>query len=261
MASGASNTSSKITGQPKEGVFDIRIPNILDPYMSRARSFGRGYRDTDWWGEVINFTAYGSDGQGTASAGYRVQMYSPLVLDFMSIGRPMFSSMDASNVRFDLDGDGRSERTGWLSGYRDMGFLALDLNGNGLIDNGLELFGEGTRIQTSGKKARDGYAALAQYDTNKDGMIDARDPIYNKLLVWFDKNQDGKTNTDELVPLAQAGVTKVGLRYVTLKDAGRFVNGNEMRTAAKFWGPQNCGDAGCQSYDVYFSTGFTLTRK
>jgi hypothetical protein len=199
---------------------------------------------------VINFTAYGSDGQGSVSTGYRVQMYSPLVLDFMTIGRPTFSSAESSNVKFDLDGNGRVERTGWLSGYRDVGFLALDLNGNGEIDSGLELFGEGTRIGSGPKKAKDGYAALAQYDLNRDGVIDPKDPVYGKLMVWFDSNHDGKTNSDELVLLSSTGVTKVGLQYSNLKDDAR---------SAKFWGPAQCGAGGCNSYDVYFGTGLTLS--
>lgn len=252
VVSGAVNVSSKISGAPNEGVFDFRLPNILDPYLQRSVS---------WHGEGIRFTAFGSDGQGSVSSDYRVQLYSPVVLDFMSVGRPMFSALESSNVRFDLDGDGKTERTGWLAGYRDVGFLGLDMNGNGSIDSGSELFGEATVLNKSGKKARDGYAALAQYDSNKDGFIDSKDAVFSKLVVWFDRNQDGRTNSDEMVSLADTGVTKVALKHTRLKDADRFVNGNEMRTAAKFWGPKQCGSDGCNSYDVYFSTAFTVSQK
>lgn len=252
VMSGAGNVSSKMSGAPNEGVFDFRIPNILDPYLQRSVS---------WYGEGIRFTAFGSDGQGSVSSDYTVQLYSPVVLDFLSVGRPMFSTMESSNVRFDLNGDGRTERTGWLAGYRDVGFLGLDMNGNGSIDSGSELFGEATVLNKSGKKARDGYAALAQYDSNKDGFIDSKDAVFSKLVVWFDRNQDGRTNSDEMVSLADTGVTKVALKHTRLKDAERFVNGNEMRTAAKFWGPKQCGSEGCNSYDVYFSTAFTVSQK
>ncbi len=252
VMSGAGNVSSKMSGAPNEGVFDFRIPNILDPYLQRSVS---------WYGEGIRFTAFGSDGQGSVSSDYTVQLYSPVVLDFLSVGRPMFSAVESSNVRFDLNGDGRTERTGWLAGYRDVGFLGLDMNGNGSIDSGSELFGEATVLNKSGKKARDGYAALAQYDSNKDGFIDSKDAVFSKLVVWFDRNQDGRTNSDEMVSLADTGVTKVALKHTRLKDAERFVNGNEMRTAAKFWGPKQCGSEGCNSYDVYFSTAFTVSQK
>jgi hypothetical protein len=257
----ASGVSAKLTGQPNEGVFDFMMPGALEPYIRRSGSFGYGYMDAAWWGEVMYFTPYGSTSNSGGTWGHRLQLYSPVVLDFTNVGRPILSSMDDSKVRFDLNGDGVKERTGWIGGYGGVGLLALDLNGNGSIDSGLELFGEGTRIVGSGKKARDGYAALAQYDTNRDGVIDAKDPMYRKLVVWFDKNKDGQSDASELVSLASSGVTKIGLKFTKLTDAERFVNGNEIRYAAKFWGPSECGKAGCSSYDVYFSTGFTTAKK
>ncbi len=253
VMSGAGDVSSKISGEPNEGVFDVRIPNIMEPYLQRSR--------WSWGGETIRFTAFGSDGQGEVSSDYTVQLWSPIVLDFMTVGRPQFSSVESSKVRFDLNGDGRPERTGWMAGYRDVGLLALDLDTNGSIDSGKELFGEGTIMNKTGKRAKDGYAALAQYDSNKDGFIDSKDAIYGKLVVWFDRNHDGKTNSDELVSLAQSQVTRIALKHTRLKDAERFENGNEMRTTAKFWGPAQCGSAGCNSYDVYFSTAFMVSQK
>jgi hypothetical protein len=257
----AAGVSAKLTGQPNEGVFDFMMPGALEPYIRRSGSFGYGYMDSAWWGEVMYFTPYGSSSNSGGTWGHRLQLYSPLVLDFTNVGRPQFTSIDQSGVRFDLNGDGVKERTGWIGGYGGVGLLALDLNGNGGIDNGLELFGEGTRIVSNGRKARDGYAALAQYDANKDGVIDAKDPMYRKLVVWFDKNKDGVSDKSELVSLADSGVTKIGLKFTRLTDNERFVNGNEIRYAAKFWGPSDCGKAGCSSYDVYFSTGFTTAKK
>jgi hypothetical protein len=250
-ASSVSGLTGKLSGQPTEGVFDFRMPSILEPYLRRSQS---------WYGEPIYFTPYGGTTAGT-TAGYTVQLYSPIVLDYTNVGRPLFTSIDDSKVRFDLNGDGVTERTGWIGGFGGVGLLALDHNGNGQVDNGLELFGEGTKIVSNGKKARDGYAALAQYDSNRDGVIDAKDAVYSKLVVWFDKNKDGHTSAGELVSLASTGVTKIGLNHKRLTDAGRFVNGNELRTTAKFWGPSECGKAGCNSYDVYFSTGFTTVAK
>jgi hypothetical protein len=249
--SSVAGVSAKLSGQPTEGVFDFRMPGVLEPYLRRSMS---------WYGEPIYFTPYGGSTAGTTRT-YTVQLYSPIVLDYTNVGRPLFNSIDDSKVRFDLNGDGVTERTGWIGGFGGVGLLALDHNGNGQVDNGLELFGEGTRIVSNGKKARDGYAALAQYDSNRDGVIDAKDAVYGKLVVWFDKNKDGHTSDEELVSLASTGVTKIGLNHKRLTDAGRFVNGNELRTTAKFWGPSECGKAGCNSYDVYFSTGFTTVAK
>ncbi|MEY3900973.1 MAG: hypothetical protein RL189_279, partial [Pseudomonadota bacterium] len=246
-----SGTSAKLSGQPAEGVFDFRMPGILEPFIRRSQS---------WYGESIQFTPFGGPTAGTTRS-YTVQLFSPIVLDFTNVGRPMFSSLEESKVRFDLDGDGVKERTGWIGGFDGVGLLAMDLDGNGSIDGGRELFGEGTRLAHNGKKARDGYAALAQYDSNSDGMIDSKDAAFSKLLVWFDKDKDGQSSAGELVSLASTGVTKVALKHKALKDAGRFVNGNELRTTAKFWGPAQCGSSGCNSYDVYFSTAFTTALK
>ena len=93
----------------------------------------------------------------------------------------------ASTVFFDFDGDGFRERTGWVKA--DDGMLAIDLNGNGLIDNGGELFGQ---------PARDGYEVLETYDTFADGVIDAKDAAFARLRIWRDLDQDGVTDAGEL---------------------------------------------------------------
>jgi hypothetical protein len=251
-------SSGKLTGSPSEGVFDLKIPGALQPFMNMSN-----YYKNDWYGwdgEYVEFTPSGTGLVGQTTT-YQIRLYSPIVLDYTNVGRPLLSSLSESNVRFDLDGNGSKERTGWIAGYGGVGLLALDLNENGKVDDGLELFGEGTKLNHSGKRARDGYSALAQYDLNRDGVIDSKDAVYRKLVVWFDKNKDGQTSEGELVSLESTGVTKVALKHKALKDAGRFVNGNELRTTAKFWGPQECGSQGCNSYDVYFSTAFTTVLK
>ncbi len=93
----------------------------------------------------------------------------------------------ASTVFFDFDGDGFKERTGWVKA--DDGMLAIDLNGNGLIDNGGELFGQ---------PARDGYEVLETYDTFADGVIDAKDAAFARLRIWRDLDQNGATDAGEL---------------------------------------------------------------
>lgn len=251
---GGSGVSAKMIGSQREGVFDIQMPKILEPYLNSAAN-------PSWQGEEIYFNAIGSGDASTGDVGYKVQLYSPIILDFMPVGRPELTRVDQSDVKFDLDGNKIAERTGWIKGRRNVGLLALDLNNNGVIDDGTEMFGEGTRMAATGRRAKDGYAALAQHDTNKDGLIDSKDEVFHKLVVWFDHNENGKTEKGEIVPLSQAGVTKVGLKYSYLKDEGRFVNGNELRMSAQFWGPKQCGTGGCNSYDVYFGTSFTVSKK
>ena len=113
----------------------------------------------------------------------------------------------AGQTYFDHDGDGLAERTGWVGS--DDGLLVLDRNGNGMIDNGTELFGVDT-ILADGTNETDGFAALQELDTNGDGAITAADTQFGELRVWRDLNQDGICTTDELSTLAQNQIVSIG---------------------------------------------------
>ncbi|WP_342131171.1 hypothetical protein [Hydrogenophaga sp. OTU3427] len=82
---------------------------------------------------------------------------------------------ELSDLRFDfdLDADGRTENLGFVGA--GSGFLVLDHNGNGRVDNGRELFGA-----LSG----DGFADLAALDKDDNGWIDENDPAFARLQVW-----------------------------------------------------------------------------
>ena len=108
---------------------------------------------------------------------------TPLALDHNSDG--IHSVSAASGVVFDVNADGQSGQVGWLSAGD--AWLALDRNGNGLIDDCSELFGCGTRM-SDGSKALDGFAALRMLDNNQDGASDADDSSFDKLLIWVDSN-------------------------------------------------------------------------
>ncbi|WP_284438342.1 calcium-binding protein, partial [Thalassococcus arenae] len=123
----------------------------------------------------------------------------PLIIDLDGDGIETVSRLE-SKVYFDLDGDFFKESTGWLKG--DDGFLALDRDGNGKIDDISELFGD---VGVSG------IDELAQYDANQDGVIDASDAIYADLLVWQDFDQDGETDEGELSSLADKGILTIEL--------------------------------------------------
>ncbi|MEQ1814631.1 MAG: hypothetical protein ABL860_09320, partial [Candidatus Nitrotoga sp.] len=91
----------------------------------------------------------------------------------------------------------------------------FDRNGNGIIDSGVELFGDVTPAYAttsasngligSGRIA-DGFAALAQEDSNCDGKVDAGDLNWAQLKVWRDLNQDGISQSNELTSLTDAGI-------------------------------------------------------
>jgi hypothetical protein len=144
---------------------------------------------------------------------------SPIVLDLT--GNGISTTSAAQGVNFDLTGTGHSAKVGWTSANE--GLLAIDLNHNGVIDNGSELFGSGM-IMANGTRAANGYQAMAQYDTNGDGKLDAGDAQFKDLRVWVDANHDGKTEAGELKTLAELGITSIDLHGL----AGNTVNNGNL---------------------------------
>ena len=121
----------------------------------------------------------------------------PLVIDLDGDGIETVGIGDA-NIYFDVDGDLFRERTGWLKG--DDGFLVLDANQNGRIDDISEMFGG---------VGASGFAELATLDANGDGKITIADAVYAELRIWQDRDQDGVTDAGELKSLSQLGIVSL----------------------------------------------------
>lgn len=136
----------------------------------------------------------------------------PLALDLDGDGIELTRLSGATSVKFDADGDGLRTATAWIAG--DDALLVLDRNGNGRIDNGSELFGDQTLL-SNGQLAADGIAALADLDTNGDGVFNALDARYGDVRLWQDRNQDGVSQADELIRLVDAGVASISLNATT----------------------------------------------
>ncbi|MEM8634399.1 MAG: calcium-binding protein [Pseudomonadota bacterium] len=148
----------------------------------------------------------------------------PLVIDMDGDGVEL-TALDGDPAYFDLDGDGFAERTGWVA--PDDAILAIDLNGNGEIDDISELFGD---LNTSG------FAALEDYDDNGDGVIDASDAVFGDLLLWQDSDGDGVTDSGELIGVPEAGLAEISLTITGGSDH-TIVQGNQIpRTAEVTWG-------------------------
>ena len=149
--------------------------------------------------------------------------YDPLILDLGGNGIETISVAGFSGSLFDHNNDGIRTATGWISA--DDGLLVRDLNGNGLIDNGSELFGNNTRL-ANGQNAAHGYAALAELDSNNDGKVNALDKAFNELRAWIDANSDGISQVSELHTLMSLDIQSLNLEHQeNSKDLG---NGNRL---------------------------------
>jgi hypothetical protein len=129
----------------------------------------------------------------------------------------------AAGILFDHNADGIKTGTGWV--IADDGFLVLDKNGNGVIDNGRELFGDNF-IKANGQFAIDGFDALRSLDSNANGKIDAGDAQFGSLKVWRDLNQNGTTQSGELFTLSQLGIASINTGSTANSQV--LPNGNQI---------------------------------
>jgi trimeric autotransporter adhesin len=153
----------------------------------------------------------------------------PLVLDLDGNGIETTAPSSISPILFDHTGNGIKTGTGWVS--PNDGFLVLDRNGNGTIDTGAELFGDSTPL-SGGGLAADGFAALADLDSNTDGVVDASDARFVELRVWRDLNQDGLSQAGELSTLAATGIASLTVAHSN--DTVDLGNGNTIVSQGTF---------------------------
>jgi hypothetical protein len=162
---------------------------------------------------------------------------SPIVINMDRHGYHLTSAKDG--VLFDLDADGVLERVAWTHQDSEDAFLALDRNGNGRIDDGSELFGNHTPAYADRRDVttENGFEALRftqglSYGFGmQDDDIDCRDPVWNRLLLWIDRNHNGISEPEELSRVADSGLASIGLVYKTMKRVDQF--GNEFRQRAE----------------------------
>ncbi|HEX2567230.1 MAG TPA: calcium-binding protein [Burkholderiales bacterium] len=133
----------------------------------------------------------------------------PLAIDLDGDGLETLGGPSSSTtILFDHSGDGVRDGTAWLNG--DDAWLAFDRDGDGMITTGAELFGIDT-ILPDGTHAPNAFAALAPLDTNANGLIDAGDADFARVLVWRDQNVNGVSESFELSTLGDAGIAEIRL--------------------------------------------------
>jgi len=177
---------------------------------------------------------------------------SPVILDLEGDG---FDLTDAGNgVLFDVIPNGPLELVAWTAAGSDDAWLVLDRNENGVIDDGMELFGNYTSQRPS--ENPNGFIALAVFDEigfggNEDSLIDQNDEVYADLQLWRDVDHDGVSRVEELSNLADSGIEAIDLSY----ERSRLVDkhGNEFRYRAAIHAAAG-SPAGPDAYDVFLVT-------
>ena len=144
----------------------------------------------------------------------------------------------AGGVDFDFDGDGERQRLPWTAASSDDAWLVMDLNHNGLIDSGREMFGNLSNQPRVSGKDRNGFIALSEYDKsvrggNGDGVISQQDYFFRSLRLWTDANHNGVSEAMELRSLDQMGVDLLELEYKLSSRSDRYDNLFRYRAKVK----------------------------
>lgn len=178
--------------------------------VSLEEAFGGLPQNPYGWGDEM---ANARDSFGDADEDLVAPRRDPLILDLNGDG------IKTTNLKggsfFDHNRDGFAELTGWVD--PNDGLLVMDRNGDGIINDGTELFGDQTFLR-NGARAGNGFQALAELNTTYDGKIDAQDEAFSQLRVWQDLNGDGISSPNELHTLAELGITSISLNS-TITDA------------------------------------------
>ncbi|EFL80249.1 RTX toxin protein [Actinobacillus pleuropneumoniae] len=163
-----------------------------------------------------------SDVNAPNNPGRNYDIYDPLALDLDGDGLETVSMNGRQGALFDHEGKGIRTATGWLAA--DDGFLVLDRNQDGIINDISELFSNKNQL-SDGSISAHGFATLADLDTNQDQRIDQNDKLFSKLQIWRDLNQNGFSEANELFSLESLNIKSLHTAYEERND---FLAGNNI---------------------------------
>ena len=165
----------------------------------------------------------------------------------------------AGGVAFDVDGDGVREPVAWSRTDSTTAFLVLDLDENGAITTGRELFGMpvGAPRRSKPLAGDNSFTLLAAYDDpanggNGDGIISAGDGVFGQLRLWVDGNHDGVSQPGEFLPLDAAGVVSIEFAYERTGRRAGLGNNYRYRGVVHL-----ASEASVTIWDVFLATAET----
>jgi len=193
------------------------IPTAAPPYPgSGGGSWVWDYGTCSWvWQSCTQETCPGGGGS------------SPVVIDTLNTGFVFTDPIKGNYVTFDLRGDGNYGHYSWPQHGSGNAWLVYDRDGDGIIKNGQELFGNFTPHSDGGVTNHpdpNGFLALAWYDMpsqggNLDAIIDKNDAIWTHLKLWIDEhcyltpNDPCQSLPTELYDLDAKGIHSLSLVY------------------------------------------------
>ncbi|HWB77835.1 MAG TPA: calcium-binding protein [Nannocystaceae bacterium] len=151
---------------------------------------------------------------------------TPLAMSFDGAPIELVPGVAAS---FDLSTDGSCQQTDWPTAP----WLALDRDGDGAIESGAELFGNATPM-ASGGHAKNGFAALAELDSDRDGKITPKDARFGELVLWSDLDDDRIGTSAELRPLRDTKLVSIDLAFARQPSCDARGNCGYERAAFQF---------------------------
>ena len=151
---------------------------------------------------------------------------SPVLLSL--IDAPVATISLAQGPDFSYDPVQGPIKTGWVAA--DNALLVRDIDGDGLITHGAELFGDQTLLRST-SKAVDGYHALRDLDDNQDQRLDPADQAFAELMLWQDFDVDGVTDSGELSSLDDHQIVSLDLNA---QASDRVDQGNAVALVSSY---------------------------
>lgn len=179
---------------------------------------------------------------------------SPILINLKNNSSNDHLTSAADGVMFDIYATGVPIRVAWTSPESEVAFVVLDRNGNGIIDDASELFGNHTR-KRDGTVAANGFEALLDLDGGSgisDNRIDSSDAMFSRLRLWLDDNHNGFSEPNELLTLADADVIALFTSYRQTRRGDR--HGNQYWYEGSALVLKNGSEQHRKLFDVVFAT-------